>query len=366
MQLDNEGRKNWLKLARAENIGPRHFNTLITKYGNINRAIEAVADNNIYISNKKITLPSNEAIEEEIARTKKYGGQIIASCEKQYPQLLKQIYNFPPVITALGEVNILNTKALAIVGARNASANGCKFATKLSNELAECGYTIVSGMARGIDTYAHKASVDHTTVAVIAGGIDNIYPNENKGLYENIRDKGVIISEMPFNVSPKANSFPKRNRIISGLTLGTIVIEANLHSGSLITANFAIEQNRLVFSVPGSPLDPRSKGTNKLIKEGAKLVESTDDILEELELFSSVKHIEKKPINKSKCDDTNSCNTGITSKIIEKLTSNPVSIQDIISQTGLEAKTVIAILQELELSGKVDRHPGNMISHKYN
>ena len=278
----------------------------------------------------------------------------------------------PPVLTVYGNTDLLNTQALAVVGARNASANGYRFAYHMAKTLGS-HLTIVSGLARGIDTAAHHGALESgTTIAVTACGIDQIYPQENEALYRLIGERGIIVTEMPFGTPPKSQNFPKRNRIISGLSLGTLVIEAGLKSGSLITAQCALEQNKEIFAVPGSPLDHRCHGTNHLLKEGAHLVTSPDDILAILngailqENYQSQRASSTAPPTTipdasvmlfETADILNIHNT-----ILEKLSPSPTDINDIISQTDLTASHILTILLELELAGKVKRYPGNKIA----
>ena len=257
-----------------------------------------------------------------------------------------------------------------MVGARNASANGCRFAYKLATDLGKRGLIVVSGLARGVDTACHKGALETGTVAVIAGGIDSIYPPENKDLYAAITEKGAIVAELPFGATPKGTNFPQRNRIISGLSYGVIVVEATLKSGSLITARMALEQNREVFAVPGFPMDPRCNGTNQLLRQGATLIESAQDVLDsieqlrdrQMELFerNAVSYLPSRlqPPAESELDE-------LRDEIVTQLGSSPVSIDHIITMTGMRPSAVLTVLLELELAGKLERHVGNKVSFVY-
>ncbi len=360
-----------LRLIRSENVGPKTFQALVALHGTAKKALEAIP----HMSKKggretPLKLCSEADAKKEIDDCRKKGADIITIYDEQYPQILKQIKDAPPVLTIYGNKNILNNHTIAVVGARNASANGCRFAEDISRDLGRQDIIIASGLARGIDTAAHNGSLETGTIAVVAGGIDKIYPPENKDLFKKIGERGAVIAEMPFGAIPKAQNFPRRNRIISGISLGTIVVEASLNSGSLITARMTLEQNREVFAVPGSPLDPRCKGTNKLIKQGAHLVESAEDIINQLDYMSNIKiptwqdggrdFINPQNINipESEVDIARPA-------IIEKIGHSPTAVDDIISQTGIATNIVVTVLLELELAGRLNRHFGNKVSIAY-
>ncbi len=278
-QLTNIERRDWLRLWRTENVGPITFRQLMKRFGSAGAALNALPEMAQRGGKRGFKSPPANVIEDEIARIEKMGGKIIAWCEAEYPEALVAIEDAPALITALGQPKFLHKRAIGIVGARNASLNGRKLAESLARDLGAAGIVIVSGMARGIDTSAHQMSVKTGSVAVLAGGADIVYPEENRALYERLLDEGCVISDQPLGCEPYAKLFPRRNRMISGLSLGVIVVEAALQSGSLITARMALEQGREVFAVPGSPLDPRCMGTNDLIRQGAILVEKADDVL---------------------------------------------------------------------------------------
>lgn len=360
-QLSHQERIAWIRLIRSENVGIKTFYTLLQTYGSALKALSALPDMAKRGGSKKaIRIYSEIAAEKEIEETEYYGAKMVLSCEPSYPPRLQHIISKPPVLTMLGDPMLCHQDVIAMVGARNASLNGCRFATNLAADIGKSGAAVISGLARGIDTAAHQGSVETGTIAVIAGGIDHIYPRENTDLYKRIAEQGVVIAELPFGTSPRAQHFPQRNRIISGIALGTVVVEATIGSGSLITARMALEQNREVFAVPGFPLDPRCKGTNKLIKEGATLIENVQDILDAFPAFP--KHQEEalssKPQKELALDDVDHAR----SDILKLLSATPLEVDALIEQSGLPTQMVQANLLELELAGKLKRHQGNKVS----
>lgn len=280
--LSQQQQIDWLTLTRTEGIGPKTFAHLINRFGSAAEALRALPELT-KIRGKTASIPSTKTMEEEFRGLQRIGGQLITWADPHYPAWLRQISSSPPVISVVGHLPTLKGKAVGLVGARNASAAGRTMAKQLAHELGEKGWIIVSGLARGIDAAAHEASLSTGTIAVIGSGLANIYPPEHKDLFQRIADKGLVISEMPLNHEARGRDFPRRNRIISGLSHGVIVVEATEKSGSLITAEFAAEQGRDVMAVPGSPLDPRCKGTNKLLREGAHVITCSRDALEVLE-----------------------------------------------------------------------------------
>jgi DNA processing protein len=288
---------------------------------------------------------------------------MIASIEPEFPQGLAALEAPPPLINTLGHVSLLQRDMVAIVGARNASALGRKFAQTIARELGEANLVIASGLARGIDTAAHEGSLKTGTCAVVAGGIDIVYPPENQALYERIRAEGAIVSEMPVSQAPQARHFPRRNRIIAGLARGVIIVEAAEGSGSLITANYALEQNREIFAVPGSPLDPRAKGTNRLIREGATLTETAQDVLNVLRPILGGSF--REPDSAMRGGDitaTEADTDRIRKQIVELLGPAPVDVDELIRQTEAPVGAMLTVLLELELAGRLMRHPGNKVS----
>jgi DNA processing protein len=358
----NDGEKRaWLRLARTPTIGPASFATLIARSGSARTALEDVPR----LAGRgggNVQIPSDAEAEREIAATAKLGGKILASCEPEYPTALAALEAPPPVITVLGRVELLAREAIAVVGARNASALGRKFAGTLAGDLGAAGLVVVSGLARGIDTAAHEGALASGTIAVLAGGADNIYPPENARLHARIRDEGAIVSEMPLAHVPQARHFPRRNRIIAGLARGVLIVEAAEGSGSLITANYALEQNREIFAVPGSPLDPRARGTNRLIRQGAVLTESAEDILAVLKPilgkgFGEPDRDRYAP--KGEIGDTES--TRIRRAIEEALGPSGVAIDELVRLIGAPVQEVLIVLLELELAGRITREPGNRV-----
>jgi DNA processing protein len=350
-----------LRLIRAGSIGPATYWALIERYGSAERAIGALPT----LARKSakarpIMLPSLDEIDREIAATTKCGGTIIVCGEPDFPPALAALDAPPPLITALGNVKLFQRDIVAIVGARNASALGQRFAREIAHDLGAAGLIVASGLARGIDTAAHKGSLQSGTIAVMAGGIDVVYPPENQALHKEIADRGVIVTEMPFGLQPTAQHFPRRNRIISGLSRGVVVVEATLNSGSLITARLAGEQGRDVFAVPGSPLDPRAKGTNGLLRQGAILTESAEDVL------ASLRPHQKAPLHeKPRALPPSSApqNTdALQSEILRRLGPAPVEIDELIRLLGASSADVSAALLDLEFAGQLTRHPGQKVS----
>ena len=356
-----------LRLVRTLNVGPITFFYLIQRFGTAAEALAALPDLSMRGGRKNpLTACPRDIVLKEMEMTAKFGGQFVMYGSPQYPALLHNICDAPPIITVLGHAHLWQQKdVVAIVGSRNASANGCQFAQRLAKELGENGLSVSSGLARGIDTYAHKGSLASGTIGVIAGGIDNIYPPENEMLYKQLRESGAIISEQPFGGLPYSGAFPGRNRIIAGMSLGTVVVEASPKSGSLITARFAVENNREVFAVPGSPLDPRSKGCNQLIKQGATMVESVGDILAGLTHLrhKKLKEADSKPyLQNSEIAKVSDAEVEqMRQSIINKLGLTAVSVDELIEQCGTTAPVVLTVLLELELAGRLRRSSGNKV-----
>lgn len=361
----------WLRLARTPKIGPRLLNQLVTRFGSAGNVIERFKEiSSFHSSLKNCVLCPEEHIAKELLQCDILGASLYTLTEPEYPEWLRHIPAPPAVITVLGNVALLKRPAIAIVGARNASLNGRHLAKQIASELGQHQWVIVSGLARGIDTEAHKGGLETGTVAVMAGGINYIYPKENCNLYTQIKHNGAIITEQPIGMPALAQHFPLRNRIVSGLSRGVLVIEATLRSGSLITARYALEQGREVFAVPGSPLDPRSQGPNSLLKEGAILTESAKDVMEAFAYASERQQNscssnssvpEKSPSSLEACLRTEDLDR-IRDEIIYQLGPHPVSIDEIITVSNVAPSIVLTILLEFELAGKLERHPGNKVS----
>lgn len=267
IRLSDTQRLDWLRLARSEGVGPRTFHGLINRFGGARAALDALPDL-AAARGRRVSLCSAQDAEREFEDARRLGVRLLASGEEDYPSRLLEIPGPPPILSVRGRVELLEAPSVGLVGARNASASGRKMAGRLAEGLGRAGYAVASGLARGIDVEAHRASLASGTIAVLAGGLDKPYPPENRALYDEIVEKGIAVSEMPFGLSPRGRDFPRRNRLISGLSLGVVVVEAARRSGSLITARLANEQGREVFAVPGSPLDPRCEGSNDLLREG--------------------------------------------------------------------------------------------------
>ncbi|MCC8462169.1 MAG: DNA-processing protein DprA [Rickettsia endosymbiont of Ecitomorpha arachnoides] len=363
---------NILRLIRSENIGPKTFFSLIKLFGDAATAIDNAPDFSLRGGkSKSIKIFSKSDAEKELELLEKDNAKIITYKSPEYSKLLLEIYDPPPILSYKGNIELLNhNKCVAIVGARNASANGRSFAHKIANDLVKEGYITISGLARGIDSSVHQAAISQT-IGVIAGGIDHIYPPENKKLFENLAEEGLILAELPIGSTPLGKHFPQRNRIISGLALGVVIVEASLKSGSLITAKFTLEQNREIFAVPGFPLDPRCQGTNKLIREGAYLVESVDDIVANLPQYEEF--MKKDDGLFKDFVELGTVNTRYVKEpsqkertaILELLSSVPIDFEYLQKETELPLPIIYTVILELELAGKAIRHAGNKISLVY-
>jgi DNA processing protein len=359
-------RINRIRLIRSQNVGPVTFRKLLGRFKSAGAALDALPDLARQGGIRKTLRICNiETAEQEISAVDNLGGGHLIVGDTEYPPALAAIADAPPVLSVLGNTELLKRPTLGIVGARNASTNGRRFAETIARDLSRADILIASGLARGIDTAAHNGALEGGTVAVVAGGIDVIYPKENTGLYDAIRAQGVIVSEMPPGTEPLARHFPSRNRIISGLSLGIVVVEAALRSGSLITARLAGEQGREVFAIPGSPLDPRARGTNELIRNGATLAQSAEDILDDIRSMRGWQLGEPNS-NGFEGDlfaDTDDELFGSSRAcILDCLSPAPVAVDDIIRDTALPANIVWTVLLELELAGRLERQPGGKVT----
>ena len=359
VQLTDAQRIDWLRLIRSENVGPRTFRTLMNHYGGARAALAALPDlARRGGAQRSPRICSREEAEREVAGARELGVAYIALGEPDYPARLREIDDAPPLFAVRGERDALERPMLAIVGARNASAAGQKFAERLARNLGSAGFAIVSGLARGIDASAHRASLATGTVAVLAGGHAHIYPPEHVDLLHEILVGGAAVSEMPVGWEPRSRDFPRRNRLISGLALGVIVIEAALRSGSLITARLAAEQGREVFAAPGSPLDPRAEGSNGLLKQGATLVTEANDVIAVVEpilgrplpMADAAEDAPAPPVGEP--DDAE------RSRILALLGPSAVAIDDLIRLSGASPATVRTTLLELDVAGRLDRRQG--------
>ena len=364
--LTEAERLDWLRLIRTENVGPITFLALLQRFGSAAAALEALPGLSRQGGRRKaVATPARTEASREIEATEAADARLVALGEADYPARLAEIADPPPLLAVKGAAHLLNRPSLAVVGARNASANGVRFTRRLAAELGARDLVIASGMARGIDTAAHRGALQTGTVAVLAGGIDVVYPAENEDLYAEIAEVGVIIAESPTGTEPQARHFPRRNRLISGVALGALVVEAAPRSGSLITARMALEQGREVFAVPGSPLDPRSRGTNHLLRQGATLTENADDVMEVLEgiVRRPLEAREAGPIEApapaAPDEDELARGRGV---LLEMLGPSPVEVDELMRQCHLSAAAVLTILLELELAGRLRRSPGNQVT----
>ena len=363
--LPDQEKLNWLRLFRTESIGPITFYKLIERFGSAGEALAALPEMAARGGRKKpLKAPNMGVIEREYEGLSALGGDILTAACPEYSDYLKACEDAPPVLSYIGNPALLSKNVIAMVGARNASINGRKFAEKLAFDLGRKGQVVASGLARGIDTAAHKGSLSGGTVAVVAGGIDVVYPEENLGLYAEIKARGLILAESRLGQKPFAQSFPKRNRIVSGVSRATIVVEATQRSGSLITARLAGEQGREVMAVPGSPLDPRASGPNHLIREGANLIRSAEDVLEILLKFSGDGFREPPPppanFEMPPASDGEIPENGHDA-VLEQLSFTPVSIDEVLRACHMSIPVLQTILLELEIAGRVKRLPGNRI-----
>lgn len=358
---DDADRLARLQLIRSDNVGPITWRELLRHFGSAAEALAALPALAAKGGRRKIAIFPKSRAERELATLAKLGGRHLFMGEDDYPAALAAVEDAPPVLLLLGNVDLLRRPAVGIVGSRNASTNGRRIARDIAAGLAAEGILVVSGMARGIDTAAHEGGLAGATAAVLAGGPDNIYPQENEALYEAIRERGAVLTESPPGLEPQARHFPRRNRIIAGLSLGVVVVEAALRSGSLITARLANEQGREVMAVPGSPLDPRCRGANDLIRNGATLVESAADVLSAVGAMNGAAAVaapayDPPPAAVAGADGEYDA---VRSRLIEALGPSPAPIDGIVRELGLPAQLVMTVLLELELAGRVERHAGN-------
>lgn len=368
-ELDPQERLDWLRLARTETIGPVTFYAMLRRFGSARAALDALPRlARRSGAGRPVTAPDRAAIAAEAAAIARAGARLLCQGEPAYPAALAAVEDAPPVLILIGRAELLSRPMVAVVGARNASANGCRLARELARGLGEAGLVVVSGLARGIDAAAHLGALDSGSAAIVAGGVDVVYPEENRGLHKALATRGAILSELPLGSEPQARHFPRRNRIISGMALGVVVVEAAARSGSLITARFALEQGREVFAVPGSPLDPRCRGTNDLLRNGATLTETVEDVLGQLgPQVQSQPPLLPLPAAEVAAPPAPSPIAPVSEEaglalIVERLGPTPVPVDELVRQCQLTAAAVVTLLLELELTGRVERHPGNLVS----
>ncbi len=369
--LSDAERLDWLQLIRTENIGPVTFARLLSRFGTAKAAISALPQMAAKAGRKlPLRAASRDEAEREVERASRCGARLLASCEAEYSQALAAIADAPPLVYVRGHVGLFAKPAVAIIGARNASGVGRKIARALSESLGANGIVVVSGLARGIDGAAHEAALKTGTIAVVAGGVDIVYPPEHAELTKLIAEQGAVLSEQPPGAEPTARDFPRRNRIISGLSRGVVVVEAAAKSGTLITARFALEQGREVFAVPGSPLDPRCQGANRLIRDGATLVQNGDDIIEAL--AAQVRTIEEPsrgflewaPSDPDAADPRNAMR--IRNQVKETLSFTPLHRDEILREIDAPASLIIDALVDLVLAGEAEEHSGGRFSLREN
>lgn len=362
-RLTEEERTDWLRLIRAENVGPRTFRMLVDQFGGAGPAIRLVPELARRGGRSILNIPSRAEAETELAAAAKMNIRYVALGEAEYPALLREIDDPPPLLAVRGQIEIFARPTVAIVGARNASISGTRYATKLAREFGEAGFVVVSGLARGIDSAAHRASLESGTIAVLAGGHAKPYPPEHGELLESLVENGAAVSEMPHTWEPRAHDFPRRNRLISGLAMGVVVVEAAERSGSLITARLAGEQGRDVFAVPGSPADPRAGGTNRLLKQGATIVTSAEDVIEAIRpmLGLTAPAIARETaivVSKAPGMDADE----LRERVAALLGPAPVTLDDLVRESRAKAGDVQIALLELELAGRIERHGGGLVS----
>lgn len=350
-------RRDWLRLIRTTTVGPVAFRDLIRRYSTAGAALDALPELAARTGRRaKMVIPPVEDIERELNAYDDMGVRLLASCEPDFPKYLKAVDPTPPIITVLGNVDLLHKPCIAIIGSRNASAIGLRFARQIATELGREGITIVSGLARGIDASAHWGALETGTVGVLGGGIDHIYPRQNTDLYREMLTHGAIVSESPLGYRATARDFPRRNRIISGLCQGVVVIEAAERSGTLITARYALEQNREVMAAPGSPLDPRTKGCNRLIRQGAALIENSEDILNvlagiQMPLFEEGADEYTQPA--LNWDEIQGEIDKARATLLSLCSPTPTHRDEIIRQSNIPYPIAAAALLELELAGEI-------------
>ena len=362
-----EARLDAIRLARSERVGPITFRSLLARFASPAKALAALpAMARRGGRAKPLRVTTREEARAELAHAEKIGAHLLLLGDAGYPRLLAAIEDPPPVLTVQGHANLLTRPAIAIVGARNASLNGRRFAEQLARDLGQAGFVVVSGMARGIDTAAHTGALPTGTIAAMAGGIDVIYPPENADLHARIVEAGAAVSEQPPGMETRSQLFPRRNRIISGLSRGVIIVEAAKRSGSLLTARIAGDQGRDVFAVPGSPADPRAAGANALLKDGAVLVRDAQDVLAEIspqdepELREPSGPFDVPPAGGPGLPEAASQEA--REAVLERLTVAPTAVDELLRDCQLPAPDVLMAILELELAGEISRHPGNRIS----
>lgn len=355
--LTQTDKLNWLRLIRSRRVGPATFFRLLSEHGSAEKSLDALPQIARDAGVKDYATFSHKAAYDELTNGTAMGLRLICFADPTYPEMLRHIPDPPPVLWAMGDLTVLQHPAIAVVGARNASSLGTRMTRKIVTDLGAAGYTIVSGLARGIDAAAHKAALKTGTIAVQAGGVDVVYPRENAALHDDIASQGLRLSENPLGLIPQARHFPQRNRIIAGLAQATLVVEGAIRSGSLITARDASDLGRDVMAVPGSPMDPRAAGCNALIRDGATLVRSAQDVIDSI--------AQPEPQTRAKPKQPSMPFTPpdqVATKILSLLGPTAVPEDSLIRDVGLPAAQITPHLTTLELEGKIQRHPGGMLA----
>ncbi len=351
-----------IRLIRSQSIGPITYRQLVARFGSAEAALKAVPDLAARGGGRRPALCTEEQAECELAQVEALGGRYLSLGQGLYPPLLAESDNAPPLLTAIGDLSLLEKKSVAMVGARNASAAACRFARGLAHDLGREDVVVVSGLARGIDAAAHEGALESGTIGVIAGGLDIFYPPENERLQREMAARGLVLAEMPPGTEPRARHFPYRNRIIAGLCPATLVVEAAPRSGSLITARLAAEMGREVLAVPGSPLDPRAQGCNGLIRDGATLVQNAAEVMEALRPGLGGVRSGRDLFSPAPTREVSEPDSAERARVEELLGPSPAPVDEIVRLSGLEPGAVQLVLLELDLAGRLDRHAGGKVS----
>ena len=366
--MSAQERLDWLRLIRSENVGPIGFHHLLRCYGNAAAALERLPELARKGGRKRrLSIFSSRQADEEMRRARDVGLRMLFLPDAEYPAALRALETAPPILYMLGNAALFAKPCVAMVGSRNASSNAMMLTHKFALELSAQGFVIVSGMARGIDANAHWGALERGTVAVLAGGVDVVYPHSNRELYDRLREQGALLSEMPPGMEPMGRHFPRRNRLISGMSLATLVMEATPQSGSLITARTALEQGREVMAVPGFPSDARSRGTNALIRDGATLVETPEDILTALKPHMDLGLFEQEAFRDNEIEqqveeEYEQPSDETREQLLSLIGSAPTAIADLVEQSRLPLTQILLLLVELELAGQIAREPAQRVS----
>ncbi len=353
-----EDRFSWLRLLRSRKVGPATFRRLLSEHGSAQNALAALPEmaRAAGINGYEICPPG--VIEAELKAAQAAKARLVCLGSADFPKTLQDVSDAPPLLWAVGDLSILQKPAIAMVGARNCSSLGARMARGLAKELGDLGHIIVSGLARGIDTSAHMASLETGTIAVMAGGVDVIYPTENTDLAHKIGETGLRLSEQPMGLTPQARHFPRRNRIISGLAQVVVVVEAAAKSGSLITARDALDQGREVLAVPGHPFDARASGCNLLIRDGATLIRSAEDVIEALPKGEDLFQTRSEP----PALHTSAPAVALHDQILQRLGPSPIAEDQLLRDIAASAGDLGPALVDLELEGRIQRQPGGLLS----